>query len=97
MAVPKSNASPILKTDDNYQIEENFNYSPGEGNCYLMHREFGVAIGGVDKNILTGTWEASIDCPPDPDTGSDSQILFCGDRNEALEILWENRHEAYTG
>lgn len=88
--------------DDKYWIEENTNFPEGQGNLFLMtaategSRSLAQCIGGLDRvHGSQNQWEASINIPYDEETDSDSVVVFTGDRTQAIQALWQNRHNAY--
>lgn len=87
--------SNVIKKNALYQLEENITYSPGQGNCYLMLSQSRQCIGSLTKNILGDGWQASILCQPEKGYDTVSELIYSGDRGEALEVLWENRGQAY--
>lgn len=85
----------IFKKNALYQLEENINYSTGQGNCYLMLSQSRQCIGSLTKNILGDGWEASILCLPEKGYDTVSELIYSGDRETALSMLWKNRDQAY--
>jgi len=53
-------------------------------------------IGGVDRADIRGNFEASITKPLDTSDDSDIRVVYLGPNlDDALEALWQHRHEAY--
>ena len=88
--------------DGEYYVELNVNFPPAEAPGFLQRRCYvGVTtpggyecVGGFAHNAR-GFWEASIDAPYDPATGSDSRPLGKHrSRLDAIVALWAARRRA---
>lgn len=93
--------SRIIKQDSMFRIEENENYEPGKGNVFLMITFNGPkgmtdkCIGGADDGPGRD-WEVTISAPYDQELDSDADCVGkCKTQQEAIEILWNHRHQAY--
>ena len=88
--------------DGEYYVELNGNYPPAEAPGFLQRRCYvgvttpsGYACVGSFECSPRGTWQASIDAPYDPATGSDSRSLGQHrSRLDAIVALWSARREA---
>lgn len=83
--------------EDSYWIEENPNYVLGQGNLFLMRcTDKIMCVGGIDiERGNTPKWIASISKPYDERTDSDCDLIYSGSREEAINALWNARHQAY--
>lgn len=91
----------VLREDGMFRIEENDNYEPGQGNLFLMIKflskgEFVDRCIGSADNQSQKSWTVVINAPYNESTDSDAELIGnYGDRETAIESLWDNRHSAY--
>jgi hypothetical protein len=91
----------VLKESGEYMLEDNTNYPEGEGNIFLMKAIYSIdrdlpnvrCVGGIEQKS-DKSWEASINMPYDEETDSDSRLVYIGDRDTAIEKLWEEKYSA---
>lgn len=84
--------------DQQFWIEANSNYPKGEGNAFLMAphvRHTAQCVGGVDKEGKD--WVATVNKLLDEDGSDVQEIGRSPNRDEAIQILWNKRHQAYWG
>ena len=81
----------ILRQDWDYLIEENPNCPAGEGNLFLVKE--GKCVGGIREQGGEGV--ATLSEPWDEELETDCRVVGSGSREEAIDILWEERFGAY--
>lgn len=84
-----------IRADSVYCLDENTNYSPSQGNLFLTHIPTNQCVGGIEKELITGLWMATIKIPYDLGSDSDCKAVCEGTRNECIDTLWLNREQAY--
>jgi hypothetical protein len=92
-----------VKDDGEFYIVLNSNFPPEKANGFLQRRCRSSettpggweCVGGLDPQ-LNGKWIADVFAPYDEETGSDVTPLGEFDtQQQAIEALWEGRHQAY--